>query len=72
MEYDSAIKTRNINTEDKLVVAREEEGKGMGKIGEEAKRQKFPVTKWTNHKDEKHSIGNVVKNIVITLHGERW
>ena len=55
-----------------MVVAREEEGKGMGKIGEEAKRQKFPVTKWTNHKDEKHIIGNVVKNIVITLYGERW
>lgn len=36
------------------------------------KRYKFPVVKPLNHKNVMCSIGNIVKNILITFYDVRW
>ena len=55
-------RNRPINTDNKLMVAREEEGdgqnewRGMGDIGS--------LMEWTSHGDERYSIGNIVNGII--------
>ena len=39
------------------------------------KRKRLGSTNWSlqnGHEDVKHSIGNIVNNIIITMHGLRW
>ena len=42
----------------------------MGEMGKGIKRYKFSVIKYMSHGDVKYSIGNIVNNVVITLHGD--
>ena len=60
-----------MHTENKPVIAREERGGRMGEICEGNYEVQTSYYK-TSHGDEKHSIGNIVSNIVITLYGDRW
>ena len=47
-----------------------------GKLGDWMKKVKgLGSTSWgfqNSHRDLKYSLGNVVTNIVITMHGARW
>ena len=47
--------------------------RGVGVMG--AKGKGLRSTKWrlrNSHRDVKHSVGNVVDNIVVTTYGARW
>ena len=61
---------RLIDTENILTVAK---WWGVGVMG--AKGKGLGSTKWrlrNSHRDVKHSVGNVVDNIVVTTYGARW
>lgn len=50
-------------------------GKGTAKWAKWVKGSggyRLPVTEYINHETKKHSVENIVNDIVITLYGDRW
>ena len=59
-----------IDTESRLIVAREEQAEGLG---EKVKKLRSPNWELQNsHGGVKHSIGNIVNKILITMGGASW
>ena len=56
-------KNRPINTENKLIVARREEGGGMAKWVKGSETYRLPVMEWVSQGNKRHSIGNIVNAI---------
>ena len=54
----------------KMMVARWEEIESLGEKGEETKKYKLAVKK-NSQEGVKHSMGNIVNDIVITMYGVR-
>ena len=44
----------------------------MNEIDEGIKKHQFPVIQQISHGDVVYSIGNIINNILFTLHGDRW
>ena len=65
-------RNRLTDTENKLVVARGEEGRGWTNQVKGVKRYTLAVIKQKSHRDVMYSMVNIVNNIVITLYGDKW
>ena len=65
-------RNRLTDTENKLVVARGEEGRGWTNEVKGVKRYTLAVIKQKSHRDVMYSMVNIVNNIVITLYGDKW
>ena len=71
MESRKQTKSRitSVNTENKVMGARGEERRVHGaKWVKGNPRCRFSVTEWINHGDKRHSIGNIVHDIVIMFY----
>ena len=47
-------------------------GKESAKWVKGSGRYRPPVMEWIRHGNKRHSIGNIVNDIVIVLYGDRW
>ena len=63
---------RSIDTENRLTAARGEGVEGWMKRVKGREGYRVPLTEWLRLRNKRHSVGNVVAGIVITLCGDRW
>lgn len=71
-EQTTQNRDRLIDTENKLMGARGEEGGRWAKWVKGSGRDRLPVMERINHGNKSHSIGSIVHDIVIALYSDRW